>query len=162
MSSTPLDVSSLRSTRQSPLNRPCIDLNGSPPSAADLDRHVELLITDESTSKQLKTVLAWLVEDRKQMSSMYNLCKDLSEKVNKLRLENAELKKRIVDPISGTLPPQSLDPSIPPNPSSTVKPVTLHMKILSVVAHWLFMVLLRVETQFLLLVLCIIIKLLGA
>ncbi|KAK6030367.1 hypothetical protein OSTOST_03505, partial [Ostertagia ostertagi] len=116
MNATPLVPSSVQNLRQGPLKRHCLEVSGSPGSSPDLDRQVELLLSDESMPSHLRTVLAWLLEERKQMYSISVLCKELSDEVTKLRSENAELKQRLSDSLSGVSIVSAPDPSTSPKP----------------------------------------------
>ncbi|XGW28111.1 hypothetical protein V3C99_008148 [Haemonchus contortus] len=95
MDSTASDPTSIQYPRQVPLKRRCDDVPGSPGSPPDIDREDELLFPDKSTPSHLRTILAWPLEERKQMYSASVLFKELSGEVSKLRLENAELKQRL-------------------------------------------------------------------
>ncbi|VDO24986.1 unnamed protein product [Heligmosomoides polygyrus] len=89
---TPVAESSIQGSRG--MKRPCIDLNSPPVASPDLERQVELLVNDDSLPVHLRTVPAYLVEDRKRMQAVLNAFNDLVDEAKSLRLENAHLKQR--------------------------------------------------------------------
>lgn len=62
-------------------------------ASSDLERQVNLLVSDDSLPVHLWTVLAYLVEDRKRMQASINTFCDLIDEAMSLLLGNAHLKQ---------------------------------------------------------------------
>lgn len=118
---TPLAAPFVQNPRQGGLKRHRIDFTTPPTSPPDLDLQIEALLKDESLPSHLRTVVSYLVEDRKQTQSLLKICRELTEEVRLLRSENAKLKQQssVVsnDVSQDSAPPKSDSHEAPAKPT---------------------------------------------
>ncbi|EYB98826.1 hypothetical protein Y032_0128g1464 [Ancylostoma ceylanicum] len=90
---TPLASASVQS-RRGPQKRQCLDLNSSP-VPRDLELQADALLKDETLPSHVRMVVSWLLEDRRQLSTMLEQYRKLSNQVDVLTSECANLKSAI-------------------------------------------------------------------
>lgn len=121
---TPLSSRSIQMHRQ-PSKRQCIDLATTPSTPGDLDDHVQSILRDDSIPAHLRTVIAFLLEDRKQLQTMMEQCREMTDTIASLRDELSVLKNSFIScsPPSQTPVTQAMDTnnstSSSPPPTST-------------------------------------------
>lgn len=103
--------------RKLPAKRPLIDSSGSPSASVDIDTPLNALVNDNSVPGYLRSVVLFLVEERKRLSDLY---RELHEEVTYLRAENTKLKSSQGDNSQTT--PTRDDPPAPSMVSPAVDP----------------------------------------